>query len=88
MQILDQRGKRILDIFKTDDEYPANRFYTFVVMMSRNTTEDDISVFVDKARKAQAVTVCIQEYSLTAYVPVGLNRLPRKVRHYVSNPMS
>ena len=70
MEIIDMRDKRILDIFRIDDNYHPGLYHTHGISnTSREVTNDDIESCRLKAISDNAVCLLILNYGIQWYIP-------------------
>jgi len=70
VKIIDARGRPISEVYNIHRQYPPNLFRAIGSQYSHATTEKDIEEFRKRATEAGAVVLIVQEYGLTAYVPI------------------
>jgi uncharacterized membrane protein (UPF0127 family) len=71
IKIIDARGMTPSEVYDIHRQYPPNLFRGIGVQYSHLTTQQDIEEFKKRAVEAGAVVLIVQEYGLTAYVPIA-----------------
>jgi uncharacterized membrane protein (UPF0127 family) len=70
IRTIDARGRPISEVYNIHRQYPPHLFRAIGSQYSHATTERDIEEFRKRAAEAGAVVLIVQEYGLTAYVPI------------------